>query len=179
MTPQLWIGLGFTAVLVLFLMITYFVKDTSSPTQYNTLRVLTALCVGFAGGFFTGDALFRWDQQMADGAKVAISGTAGCALFFAVWFTYPKRAEPPPPDRIVLSIPEGWTFEQAARGIVQAARGSVHFDGFQPKQLATKLPATDVDAPTPRDALAQLRYQSAKLPEYRVELEKGVFHIRA
>jgi hypothetical protein len=59
MTPLLWIALGFVALLVAFLMITYLRRDTSTANQHNTLRFLTALCSGFAGGFFTGDALFR------------------------------------------------------------------------------------------------------------------------
>lgn len=179
MSPQLWVGLGFTAALVAFLMITFFIRDTSSPNQFVTLRFLTALCAGFAGGFFTGDALFRIEQQMDNGVKLALSGTAGCALFFAVWFRYPPRVEPPLKDRIILSIPEGWTFEQAALGIVKAARGITHFEGFEPDQLRVQLPATEIDAPTAHDALAQLRYRSSKLPAYRVDFENGVFHIRA
>jgi hypothetical protein len=79
----------------------------------------------------------------------------------------------------VFSIPAGWTFEQAARGIVKAARGIIHFEGIQETHLATKLPATDIEAPTARDALDQLRYQSELLPPYSVELDKGVYHIRA
>jgi hypothetical protein len=177
MTPTLWIAFGFTAALVVFLMITFFVKDTSSPTQYKTLRFLTSLCAGFAGGFFTGDALFRLEQQMTGGVKLAISGTAGCALFFTVWFTYGKRTESPPKDHVVLSIGDGWTFEQAARAIVKAARSVVHFDGFSSPQLATKLPATDIDAPTAQDALNHLRYQSTELPPYEVRFEKGAFHL--
>jgi hypothetical protein len=90
-SPQLWIGVGFTAALVGFLMITYFVKDRSSPTQYNTLRFLTALCGGFAGGFLAGEALFSLQKEMSSGAKLAISGTAGFALMFTIWFTYPKK----------------------------------------------------------------------------------------
>lgn len=178
MTPQLWIGLGFTAALVIFLMITYFVKDTSSPGQYNTLRFLTALCAGFAGGFFTGEALFRLDQQMADGARLAISGTAGTALFFTIWFTYGTRKEPPPPDRVRVSIPAGWTFEQAARAIVNGTGGAIDFDGLGTQQLATPLPAAEIDAPSPRVALSNLRYHAAALPPYRVEVEDGVFHLR-
>jgi len=55
MTSRLWIALGFVAALVLFLMITFLKRDTSSPNQHNTLRFLSSLCAGFAGGFFTGD----------------------------------------------------------------------------------------------------------------------------
>lgn len=178
MTPQLWIGLGFTAALVVFLMITFLVKDTSSPTQYNTLHFLTALCGGFAGGFLAGEALFSLNKEIAGGAKLAITGTAGFAIMFTIWFTYPKRDRKPLEDGIQLSIPNGWTFEQAARSVVKASRGVVNFDGFTSEQLNIKLPATDINAPSVKDALEQLRYQSSDLPGYLVSIEKGVFHIR-
>jgi hypothetical protein len=93
-TPLLWIGLAFTAALVVFLMVSFFVmrKDTDiSQAAYNTLHFLTALCSGFAGGFLAGEALFRWEQQLAGGAKLLISGTAGFALFFLLWLRYPQR----------------------------------------------------------------------------------------
>jgi multisubunit Na+/H+ antiporter MnhB subunit len=63
MTPLLWIALGFVAALVVFLMITYLKPDTSSANQHKNLRFLTALCGGFAGGFFTGNALFRLESN--------------------------------------------------------------------------------------------------------------------
>jgi hypothetical protein len=179
MSPQLWIGVGFTAALVGFLMITYFVKDRSSPTQYNTLRFLTALCGGFAGGFLAGEALFSLQKEMSSGAKLAISGTAGFALMFTIWFTYPKRSREIPDERLQISIPDGWTFEQAARSIVKIARGVANFEGFKPTHLNIILPATDIDAPNACEALRQLRYQSSKLPNYRVDVERGVYHIRA
>ncbi len=179
MTPQLWVGLGFLLVLVAFLMITFLRKDTASANQWKNMRILSALCAGFAGGFLTGDAIFRLDQEMPGGVKFAISGTAGIALFFTVWFTYGRVTPPPLKDHVVLSILDGWTFEQAARQIVKAADGIIHFEGFRPDQLAAPLPATNLDAPTTEVALANLRYQSSVLPEYRVEQVHGVFHIRA
>jgi hypothetical protein len=182
MTPQLWIGFGFLALLVLFLMLAYFVKDKASPNQYNILRFLTALCAGFAGGFLAGEALFHLDATIAGGAKIALSGTAGCALFFSIWFTYPKQPDPTPPlplaDRCALSIPDGWTFEQAVRAIVKAARAAVVFEGFQAAQVEAKLTAGNIDAPSARDALEQLKYQSTALPPYTVDLKKGVYHIQ-
>src|SRR5437764_12203665 len=77
MIPQLWIGFGFLLVLVIFLMITYLRRDTSTANQHNILRFLTALCGGFAGGFLTGDALFRFEEQWSSGAKMGDSGRAG------------------------------------------------------------------------------------------------------
>lgn len=175
MTPQLWIGVGFTAALIVFLMITFFVKDASSHAQYNTLRFLTSLCGGFAGGFLAGEALFSLNKEMADGTRLAISGTAGFALMFTVWFTYPKRHREVLEDRIKLSIPAGWTFEQAVRKIV---RGVINFDGFRPEQLSIVLPATDIDAKNILEALTQLQYVSNSLPKYRIDIESGIYHIR-
>ena len=108
-----------------------------------------------------------------------MSGTAGFALFFVVWFTFGKWGGPPPPNRFRVSIPEGWTFEQTARVIVQSARGSPDFRGFQASQLAVKMHASDIDADDAQGALSKLRYSAYDgLPNYRVDLDDGVFHIR-
>jgi len=180
MTPLLWIGLGFVAAIVVFLMITSFVRLNEQADK--NLRFLTALCAGFAGGFFTGDALFRYQQQLGSGTNIFISGTAGFALFMLVWFTYARKPstapDPLPNESVNLSIPEGWTFEQAARAITSAARRTVHFGGFDKAQLATRLPAIDIAAPTFCDALEQLRYHSDNFPMYRVILTKGIYHIQ-
>ena len=184
MTPLLWIAFAFVAGLVVFLMITYFKRDTSSANQHKTLRFLTSLCSGFAGGFFTGDALFRLEQQLSNGEKLGVSGTAGFALFFMVWVTYGKwqppvpPPNPPPPNRFKLSIPEGWTFEQAARVVIKG-RGSADFQGFQKGQLAVKMRAIDLDTADAQEALTKLWYEAYdELPKYLVDFEGGIFHIR-
>lgn len=187
MTPLLWIALGFVVALVVFLMVTFFKKDTMSANQFKVLRLLSALCSGFAGAFFTGDALFRLEQQLSNGAKLGISGTAGFALFFVVWFTFgnwqaPQHPPPPPPlppDRVTASFPEGlFTFEVAARTIAKRW-GPVDFQGFQPEQLAIKMHATDLDEGNVEDALTKLWYAAYDgLPKYRVDLEGGIFCIR-
>jgi hypothetical protein len=180
MTPQLWVALGFAAALVVFLMIAYFTKDRSTPNQQKILRLLSALCSGFAGGFFTGSALFQLEQQLPSGAKLLISGTAGFALFLVVLYTWKVQPEPapPPPNRVIASFPEGFfTFEAAARAIV-SGRGVVDFQGFQPGQLAIKLHAIDLDEATMQAALTKLGYGAYdRFPEYRVDVEGGVFHI--
>jgi hypothetical protein len=179
MTSQLWIALGFVAALVLFLMITYFRRDTSTRNQHKTLRFLTSLCAGFAGGFFTGDALFHYEQQLSSGAKLGISGTAGFALFFVVWFTFGDWEVPPPPNRFRLSIPDGLTFEQAARVIVESAHGNPDFQGFKDGQLSVKMRASEIDAIDAQGALTKLRYLAHDgFPDYRVDVDDGVFHIR-
>jgi hypothetical protein len=187
MTPTLWIALAFAAVLVVFLMVVALIPD--DPRHYNRdniLRFFMSLCAGFAGGFFTGDALFRYNQSISGGGKLFVSGTAGCALFFTIWFTTRKRPPaqppppppPPPPDVFKLSFGDGWTFERVVRTIVKAAKATLKFDGFFADQLAIKLPATDIAAPSARDAIDQLRYRSNDLPDYKVDVVKGVFHVR-
>jgi hypothetical protein len=103
MSPLRWIGVAFTAALVVFLMATFFVTRREaliSQAAYNSLHFLTALCAGFAGGFIAGEALFRWDQQLAEGARFFISGTAGFALLFLVWIKYPKYPAPAKPPAL-------------------------------------------------------------------------------
>src|SRR3954463_383340 len=92
---QLTIGLVFLAVLVVFLMFTFLRKDTATANQYRTLRFLSALCAGFAGTFLAGQALFNLNTPLSSGGRLVVSGTAGCALFFTVWFTYGKPANAP------------------------------------------------------------------------------------
>jgi hypothetical protein len=165
----------------MFLMIAFFVRDRSSANQHKILRFLTSLCSGFAGGFFTGDALFKFEQQLSSGAKLGVSGTAGFALFFLIWLTYGAWSPPegpPAPPRFRASIPEGLTFEQAARVVVQAARGNVVFQGFQKADLNLKLRAIDVEGRDASEALTKLRYGGDdRLPAYKVDFADGVFHI--
>ncbi|HXO21781.1 MAG TPA: hypothetical protein VOA87_17850 [Thermoanaerobaculia bacterium] len=181
MTPSLWIGLCFIAIIVIFLMFTSFVHLNDQADK--NLRFLTALCAGFAGGFFAGEALFRYQQKLGSGTNIFLSGTAGFALFFLVWLTYARKPhvtapDPLPDETVKFSIPNGWTFEQAARAITNAAQRTIYFDGFDQAQLATKLSEIDIEAPTVREALGQLKYRSSALPTYQVTMDKGVYHLR-
>jgi hypothetical protein len=177
MTPTLWIGFGFLAALVVFLIISFFIKDTSSPTQYNTLHFLTALCAGFAGGFLTGDALFKLDGTMANGIKVGLTGTAGFAAFFLIWLTYPKRTLPVPKNAFNVTIPNGWTFEAAVDRIVKAAQGVHEFKGFSKEQLAYTLEGREIKTPSAVEAIKRLRYLCKQLPEYDVVYSDDIFKI--
>ena len=86
LSHQLWIGFGFVVLLVAFLIFAFFVKENLTPDQRNILRFLTSLCAAFAGALITGDALFRLEGAVGKGTNVVISGVAGIALFFVVWF---------------------------------------------------------------------------------------------
>src|SRR5438034_10702843 len=94
---QFLAGLVFVAILVLFLMVAFFKAGTLSDGQQKILRFFCSLCAGFAGALITGEALFRLTTDIGRAGNLAVSGTAGAALFFAVWFTYGKT----------LTLPEG------------------------------------------------------------------------
>lgn len=179
MTPQLWIGLGFLAVLVVFLFISYFAPDRNTHNQSNTLRFLTALCAGFAGGFLSGDALFKLDTQMSDGLKLTISGTAGCALFFTIWLTRNKPPQTPaPPDTFNFSILNGWTFEQTVRTIVKAVKGVVELKDFTPEQLSLILESTELKNTTAKEALEKLKHLNSNIPNYTVSRTDNNFIVK-
>src|SRR6266404_879442 len=93
MTAILWIGFGFVVLLISFLMVIFFV-NLNKPHQWEIMRFLSALCAGFAGGLLTGEALFSLSKKWGTG-ELAVSGTAGMALFFTVFLLFRKFA----PDR--------------------------------------------------------------------------------
>lgn len=177
MTTSLWIGFSFLVLLVVFLIVTSFVKDHSTPAQYSNLRFLSALCAGFAGGFLTGEALFKLDKVINHGVQFSISGTAGCALFFAIWFTYPKRTPPVPPNIFKFSIPVGWTFLSAIDRIVKAVEGVYEITGFTDDQLNLILDEGVVRASSPVEGIRKLRFLCRNLPQYNVTVNDGIFTI--
>lgn len=185
MSTTLWIGLGFLTVLVIFLMITYFAKDNSTRAQLNTLRFLTSLCAGFSGGFLMGEALFKLGADLGGGATISISGTAGFALFFTIWFTYsrylmpPNGETPPPPveESFSLSIPENWTFKVTVDRIVNSVGGNYEFKGFTEEQLNLVVRSEALETPSAKDAIIRLKYLCSDLPEYKVTEESNIFII--
>lgn len=176
MTATLWIAFGFLALLVVFLIVTVFIRDRFSPTQVNILRFLTALCAGFAGGFFTGDALFKVDTTLANGTKLAISGTAGFALFLTVWFTYkPVFGLTPGFNFKVL---KDWTFEQTVLAMMEADNGLSKFIGFTKQELSLPLAERELNEDSALEALKKLRYLNSELPNYSVLLDSNVYQIK-
>ena len=176
MSTVMWIGFGFVVVLVGFLIVSFFKKETINRGQYNILRFLTALCAGFAASFFAGDALFKLEGEMANGFKIALTGTAGFAAFFAIWFTY-KETIPIPKDAFHFSILNGWTFEGAVKGIAKAANGFCEIEGFSSQQLQLVLEAREIKSSSPVDAIKKLRYLNTNLPKYNVTVNENIYKI--
>lgn len=177
MTAILWIGFGFLFLIIIFLMITFFFKENLSHPQYIILRFLTSLCAAFAGGFISGEAMFKLDANMADGAKIIISGTTGFALFFIIWFTYQKKNGIKPKDSFTFSIPEGWTFLSAVNGIVKASNGVSEFQEFTEGQLSLVIKDVNLETPSPKKAIESLKHLCPNLPDYEVIVEGNIYRI--
>jgi hypothetical protein len=166
MSIPLWIAFAFLAALVVFLGVTVYFPPKENVGR-ATLKFFTALSAGFSGGFFTGDALFAY-QQKVGGAVLSISGAAGCALFFTVWFVYPSvfRLD----DAINLDVPASWTF----RNTVETVAGApCDYVGFLPDELGSPTRAAKIRARTPAQAILQVRLITAAVNAVRpYEVEK-------
>ena len=178
-TYQLWIGLGFAVLLTLFLMVAFIQGRRLNDDQRQILRFLCALCAGFAGALITGDALFKMDAQTGQNTKIAVSGTAGCALFFAVWFTFRKVV--PPPDAFHFSIPAGWNFKQTVNALARQDGALVEFIGFTDEELVTPLEQRELHTTAAIDALKDIRLLTTNpnaVRVYEVERQNHAYRLR-
>ena len=177
-TYQLWIGLGFALFLVIFLMVAFFAKERLTVDQRQILRFLCSLCAAFSGALITGDALFSMDSTIEASTKIAISGTAGFALFFAVWFTF--QTVVPPADAFSFSVPEGWTFQRTVETLVRTDNSVANFIGFSPNELGALLRAGRVERETVAEALRALRLLAMPnaVRDYDVEFQSPTYLLR-
>lgn len=176
-TTPLWIGFGFLVLLVLFLIVSFWFKPKLTDDQRATLKFLTALCAGFSGGFLTGGALFNM-QRTAGATTFGVSGTAGCALFFVVWFFYPKIFKLQ--DGFQFAIPDKWTFRDAVDTMVQAKQSFSDFRGFTPQELDAALKSRSLSSKSLTEALTQLRLitvASNAIRPYDVALDGSVYRL--
>lgn len=162
MTPQLWIGFGFLVALVAFLIISYFVELKQSSTRRAILQFLTSLAAGFAGGFLSGSSIFdaSWTSPTS---RIALSGTAGFAIFFAVWFSYQKMFPPPgitAPNGLTLDIPEGWSFKDVVNILAGKDKCAVDYQGFTPAELNARLKSQTLDGESYTELMQAARFLS-------------------
>ena len=155
MTALQYVGLGFAAVLVIFLIIAYFARENVNSNQFVILRFLCSLCGGFASGLMTGSALFDLNQRWSAGT-LTVSGTAGFALFFVVWYGF-TRVVPRPPDGFNMSVPKGWNFRDTATAVAKHDKSVVTFAGFSETELAAPLDPQVLKTDTVSAALLALR----------------------
>jgi hypothetical protein len=177
---QIWIGLGFVAAVVLFLMVAFFFSRKLTEDQRIILQVLSALCAGFAAALITGDALFKLSGKTS-AFEYTVSGASGCALFFVVWFFFPKPKNPAPADdRFNLSIPEQWTFQHAVDAIVRSDQAVADYSVFTDEERNCRLKAWEISTATVSEALMRLRnitFESGAIRGYRVshDISGGVY----
>lgn len=176
MTALQWVGIGFAAALFVFLGLTFFLKDRLSDDQRTLLRFFCALCAGFAGGLFTGEALFKAESKT--GLEWVVSGTAGFALFFLIWLTFPKVSRPP--DAFHFTIPKGWSFKQAVEAVVGVDQATADYDGFTADELKAPLQERELRTESPSDALRSLRLLtiSATVRPYDVRFQPPTYFLK-
>jgi hypothetical protein len=179
---QFTVGLALVLVLLGFLILAFFKKDQLNDDQRQILRLLSALTAGFAGALLTGEALFKLDTDMGQNAKLAVQGTAGCALFFAVWFTFKQVTSPPKaPDAFHFSVPSGWKFETVVDALVRQEGALAELLGFTPEERSATLQSRELRAKTPVEALKYLRLLAASgspIREYSVDFDGSLYRLR-
>jgi hypothetical protein len=177
MSAQLWIGFGFLTGLVIFLMLSFFLSPQLTNDQRATLKFLTALCAGLAGGFITGGSLFE-GSWTTPSSKIALSGTAGFALFFLVWMSYPKVFAIP--DAVAFSIPAGWTFRDTADAVLANEKAVADYRGFTAAELSAGLKPNRLETKTTTEALMSLRLLTTvpgSVREYDVVASGSIYQL--
>jgi hypothetical protein len=177
MNTQLWIGFGFLALLVIFLIFSFFRAPTLTDDQRGSIKFLSALCAAFSGGFLTGGALFEMHKTTGT-TTFGISGTAGFALFLVVWFFYPRVFKLT--DGFEFSIPANWTFRDTVDGMAQAKGGTTDCRGFTDAELGAPIKGRRISAQSLREAMLQLRLITVAanaIRPYDVFEESGTYRL--
>lgn len=176
---QLWIGLSFAIFLVIFLIAAFFKAKEMTNDQRTILKFLTALCAAFSGALITGDALFKMEGTMENGMKFAITGAAGFALFFTVWFFYPKVIRLP--EAFNFSVPSGWTFQQTVDALAKTDNSVVEYEGFTQEELDAPLKAWEVHGKNTGGAISAIRSITNNpnaVRKYDVKRTEYSYHLR-
>ena len=180
-TTQIIIASAFGVTFVAALIILAIKFPDPTPFQYNIFRIVLSLAA--SGVATTIPGFINIEVNPTTGFLIRAGGAI--AVFVIVFFFNPAQlikaprggGNKPPVNKINLSIPGGWSFEEAARSIANVASAAISFEGFEPEQLTQKLRSTEINTTDIREALLQLRYQATGLPAYQVYFEKGVYHI--
>jgi hypothetical protein len=175
MTPQLWIATVLLFIVVAFLIAVVLWPRRLDEAQRTILRFLCSICAGFAGGLFVGQALFTMATSGA--TKITVSGTAGFALFFVVWYGFGRYLAP---DAFSFSVLNGWTFEQTALGIAKSDAALVDFNDLSTAELRAPLREWQLELDSSLEALRHLRElaQPGAIRNYTVEWRRPTYLFR-
>jgi hypothetical protein len=139
---QLWAGLGFSVVFVAFFMAAFFWGRAWHAGQWVLVRIMASLSAAFAAALFTGSALVDFRQAFGATGTFSFQGAAGFALFFVVWYLFPKFPAQGPPTDGNVTLLAGMTLRDAARMIADKnldhSRG-VDFGGLEEVELNAPL----------------------------------------
>jgi hypothetical protein len=174
---QFWVGCFFALLLIVFFMIAFF-RSAITAGQWQILRLLGCFCAGFAAGIITGVALFEARGNLR-GLDIAISGSAGFAAMFSVWLTWGSFTSPPAPPAFNLSIPGGWTFEDAARAIADQDQAVIQFVNFGPHEMRAPLREQELHAKSAVEALKVLHLVvvNGGVRSYKVENQHPIYRL--
>jgi len=124
---ELWIGIRPPSTLADSPYVRFLPCRTISRSEGYPPNPQCVVC-RLRGTFITGDALFTMTGQNSV-YSYSLSGTAGCALFFVVWFFFPKVPDRFP-DGYSMHIPSGRTFQQAVEAIDTRTAGRRRIRGL-------------------------------------------------
>lgn len=179
MSPLLWISVVFALLLLVFLTVAFFKAPSLTPDQRTILRIFSALCGGISGALLAGEALFALTGDVGQGLSLTVQGTAGFAIFFAVWFFFPKPPERAlVPDAFHFSVPAGWTLHRAADVIAKEDHAFVDCNGLDVTVRDAPLQQREVDVRDAAEAIEKLQYMTVHpVRPYRVARENGVYRL--
>jgi hypothetical protein len=177
---QFWVGVVFAAVFVGFLMYSINKGKDLNSGQRLMLKILSALCAAIGGALISGDAFFNLSRNVP-GGKLTVSGTAGFAIFFVIWFVFPKgpKFEPLPP-RFKMAVPEGWTFQQVADSCAQNDGSVIDYDGLTAQERAARLKPWKLETDSVLEAIEKLRSITevdGAVRKYEVKQEKSKYRL--
>jgi len=177
---QFWVGLGFAAAFVLFLMLAFLREGTLNSGQRLILRILSAICGALSGALISGSALFNMTENVP-GGKITVSGVAGFAVFMIIWFTFPRESKRPEPvDGISTSILAGSTFQAVADELAEADECVLQYEGFRDNELAATLRAwklSGANAGKCIELLGSITQVPNAVRTYRVKKESSKYRL--
>jgi hypothetical protein len=173
-----WISFGFAVFFAAFLVYAFVYMKSMTESQWQILRLLSSLCMGFAGGLFTGSVIFTADFTTSLG-KFGISAVGGFAAWAIIWFSFGKLI-PEPENEQNFSLP-AVSFEKAAKILAKSYRFTISFVGFSEDELSAKLEPYELKTKTPREmflALRNITKQRGAVREYDVSNDGTAYQLK-
>lgn len=178
---KFWVGVAFAAVFVLFLMYSINKGKELNHGQRLMLRILSSLCGAIGGALISGEALVNYSGTVP-GGKMTISGTAGFAILFVIWITFPKGPKfEPLPAKFKISVPAKWAFEQVADLCAQLDNSVIDYNGFSDMERKAELKEWRLETDNvvqALEALGSITIVPNSVRKYRVKKAESRYELR-